>query len=73
MSEAPYTSLVAAYALAGRVDRARSLMAEWDARRRTSPSITDSSRAHEMRGFIALHSRNYAEAQVELLVRTMDG
>ena len=41
-------------------------MAEWDARRRTSPSIRDSSTAHEMRGYIALYTKRYAQAQSEL-------
>jgi eukaryotic-like serine/threonine-protein kinase len=66
MTEAPYTGVVDAYALAGRPDRARSIMSEWDARRRASPSIRDSSRAHEMRGYIALYAKRYAEAQSEL-------
>jgi tetratricopeptide (TPR) repeat protein len=38
MSEAPYTGIVDLYAMAGRPDRARSVMAEWEARRRTTPS-----------------------------------
>ena len=65
MSEAPYTMVVDLYAFAGRPDRARSMMAEWDARRRTSPSITDSSNAHEMRGYIGLEEKQYALAQAE--------
>jgi eukaryotic-like serine/threonine-protein kinase len=66
MSEAPYTMLVDLYAFAGRPDRARSLMAEWDTRRRTAPSLADSLRAHEMRGYIALNAKQYAQAQMEL-------
>jgi tetratricopeptide (TPR) repeat protein len=66
MTEAPYTSIVDLYALAGRPDRARSVMAEWDTRRRTSPTVRDSSLAREMRGHLALSSKRYAEAQVEL-------
>jgi tetratricopeptide (TPR) repeat protein len=66
MSEAPYTAIVELYAIAGRPDRARSTMAEWDARRRTAPSISDTSHAHEMRGYIALSTQRYAEAQAEL-------
>ena len=34
MSEAPYSGAVSAYAIAGQPDRARAIMAEWDARRR---------------------------------------
>jgi tetratricopeptide (TPR) repeat protein len=65
MSEAPYTPIVDLYAFAGRPDRARSLMAEWEARRRTSPSVLDSLRAHEMRGYLALGAKQYAQAQSE--------
>jgi tetratricopeptide (TPR) repeat protein len=66
MSEAPYTVIVDLYSVAGRPDRARSTMAEWDTRRRTTPSTRDSSNAHEMRGYIALYTKRYAEAQSEL-------
>jgi len=66
MSEAPYTGVVDLYAIAGRLDRARSMMAEFDARRRTEPSIRDSSNAHEMRGNIAFYSKRYDEAQAQL-------
>jgi len=66
MSEAPYTGVVDLYAFAGRPDRARALMAEWDTRRRTSPSISDSLRAHEMRGYLALNAKQYGVAQTEL-------
>ena len=66
VGEAPYNMLVAAYALAGHPERARTLMAQWDARRRTSPSIADTTRAHAMRGVIALAMRQYGEAQTQL-------
>jgi tetratricopeptide (TPR) repeat protein len=66
MSEAPYTGIVDLYAMAGRPDRARSVMAEWEARRRTTPSLNDSSHAQEMRGYIAFHGRQYGDAQSEL-------
>ena len=66
MTEAPYTLVIEAYALAGRPDRARALLAEWDGRRRTSPSISDSLSAHQMRGFIALFTKQYAQAETEL-------
>ena len=66
VAEAPYHWGVVAYAFAGRPDRARAVMAQWDARRRTSPSIIDSSRAHTMRGVIALATHEYGEAQTEL-------
>ena len=66
MGEAPYTALVDLYAFAGRPDRARSVMAEWETRRRISPSLRDSSHAHEMRGSLALNAKQYAQAQAEL-------
>jgi tetratricopeptide (TPR) repeat protein len=66
MTEAPYVGIVEMYAVAGRPDRARTMMAEWDARRRTSPTIRDSSLAREMRGYLALYSKRYADAQTEL-------
>jgi tetratricopeptide (TPR) repeat protein len=66
MSEAPYHSLIIAYALAGHPERARALMVQWDTRRRTSPSIADTARAHSMRGVIALAMREYGEAQRHL-------
>ncbi|HEX7979767.1 MAG TPA: protein kinase [Gemmatimonadaceae bacterium] len=66
MSEAPYSGVVDLYALTGRLDRARSMMAEWDARRQTAASISDSSQAHSMRGYIALSAKQYAVAQTEL-------
>ena len=66
MTEAPYYETLATYALAGRVDRARVLLSQWEARRQTSPSIADSSRLHAIRGVIALQSGQYAVAQGEL-------
>jgi eukaryotic-like serine/threonine-protein kinase len=66
MSEAPYHMVVSAYAVAERPERARALLAQWDARRRTSPSIADTTRARTMRGMIALATRQYAEAEREL-------
>ena len=66
MSEAPYIGVVDLYAFAGRPDRARSVLSEWDTRRRTTPSLRDSAKAHEMRGYIALNAKQYAQAQTEL-------
>ena len=62
-AEVPYNLIVAAYTFAGRPDRARSVMAEWDARRATETSVEDTLNAMEMRGHIALASKQYAEAQ----------
>jgi len=73
MSEAPYTQIVSLYAVAGRPDRARSAMAEWDARRRTSPSVRDSALAHEMRGYLALNAKQYAQAQMEFRAADLVG
>ena len=66
VGEAPYNLLVSVYALAGHPERARALMAQWDTRRRVAPSIADTSRAHTMRGVIALSTRQYDEAQTQL-------
>jgi tetratricopeptide (TPR) repeat protein len=66
MTEAPYVLIVTAYALAGRSDRARGLLSEWEIRRRTAPSLADSSAGHEMRGIIALENKQYGAAQTEL-------
>jgi tetratricopeptide (TPR) repeat protein len=41
-------------------------MAEWETRRKMSPSLRDSSHAHEMRGNLALNAKQYAQAQTEL-------
>ncbi len=66
MSEAPYVGVIDLYAITGRPDRARSIMAEWDGRRATAASIRDSTSAHQMRGYIALGAKQYAQAQSEL-------
>jgi tetratricopeptide (TPR) repeat protein len=66
MTEAPYVETVSAYAIAGRMERARAILSQWETRRRASPSIADSSRAHAMLGIIALQSGQYGVAQTEL-------
>jgi tetratricopeptide (TPR) repeat protein len=73
MTEANYEMLVTAYSLAGRPDRARNVLAEWETRRRSSPTTRDSVRAHEMRGVIALASRQFAEAEAELRAADLQG
>src|SRR5919107_706292 len=70
ITEAPYRWVITAYAQAGHPDRARAIMAQWDERRRTSPSIRDTIRAPMARGVIALAARQYGVAQTEL--RTAD-
>jgi tetratricopeptide (TPR) repeat protein len=65
-ADAPYLLAVKAYAMAGRADRARVVMAEWNARRRTSPAVNDSIVQHSMAGSIALAEREYLVAQREL-------
>ena len=65
VSEAPYSEVVVAYALAGHPDKARGVMAQWDARRRAEPAIEDSIRAHGMQGYIALAEHRLADAQRE--------
>ena len=66
MTEAPYAETVSAYAVAGRLDRARAILSQWEVRRQASPSIADSSRLHSMRGVIALQSGQYGVAEAEL-------
>jgi tetratricopeptide (TPR) repeat protein len=66
LTEAPYVAVVQAYALSGRPDRARAIMAEWTSRRSESPSIRDSMFASRMRGEIAVAEGKYAEAQAHL-------
>jgi len=66
MSEAPYTAAVSAYAIAGQPDRARGIMAEWDARRRDASSTRDTIFLHRMRGEIAVAAHDYPTAQSEL-------
>ncbi|PYP76701.1 MAG: hypothetical protein DMD35_17805 [Gemmatimonadetes bacterium] len=65
VSEAPYSDLIAAYALAGQPDKARTMMAQWERRRVAAPAIEDSIRAHGMQGHIALAERRLADAQRE--------
>jgi tetratricopeptide (TPR) repeat protein len=73
MSEAQYGDAVSAYAIAGRPDRARSLMAEWDVRRRNFPSMRDSVIIGRMRGEIAMAVHDYPTAQTELRVTEKQG
>jgi len=66
MSEAPYNEAVSAYAIAGQPERARAIMAEFDARRRDASSTRDSIFLHRMRGEIAVAAHDYPTAQSEL-------
>jgi tetratricopeptide (TPR) repeat protein len=68
MAEAPYEKAVITYAMAGRPDRARAVMTEWDARRRDSPTTRDTVVIHRLRGQLALASKNYAAAESELRI-----
>ena len=61
-SFATYIAVVTAYAFVGRPDRARAVMAQWDAQRRLSPQFVDSIIGRMMEGHIALATRRYAEA-----------
>ena len=65
-TEAPYADLVVAYSLAGRVDRARALMREWDERRSEFSTTRDTIRAQRMRGAVAISEGRYADAQAAL-------
>jgi tetratricopeptide (TPR) repeat protein len=68
MAEAPYEKAVITYATAGRPDRARAVMAEWDARRRELPTTRDTVLIHRMRGHVALASKEYTTAESELRI-----
>ena len=57
-----YVGLVTAYAFVGRPDRARAVMAQWDAQRRRSPAYTDSIVARMMEGHVAFASKRYDAA-----------
>jgi eukaryotic-like serine/threonine-protein kinase len=72
-TEAPYPEVTLAYAAAGRPDRARSVMAEWDARRVESPTTRDTVLGHRMRGAVALAEGKYAAAQGELRITEHHG
>jgi tetratricopeptide (TPR) repeat protein len=72
-SEAPYTEVALAYAAAGRPDRTRSVMAEWEVRRVEFPTTRDSVLAARMRGAAALAEGNYAAAQTDLRVTEHQG
>ncbi|MEO8564470.1 MAG: protein kinase [bacterium] len=73
MSEAPYVLTVIAYATADRADRARAVLAEWDARRATAPTTRDSVLLHRMRGYIALAAKDFPTAQSELRITEKQG
>ncbi|HKP16347.1 MAG TPA: hypothetical protein VJT85_09780, partial [Gemmatimonadaceae bacterium] len=73
MTEAPYSAVVQAYAIAGRPDRARAVMAEWQARRIEAPTVRDSMFAARMHGEIALAEGKYAEAQTYLRFTEREG
>ena len=68
MAEAPYEKAVITYATAGRPDRARAVMAEWDARRREAPTTRDTVLIHRLRGQVALASKDYTTAESELRI-----
>ena len=66
VADAPYLLIVSTFALAGRPDRARAVMAHWDSRRRESRAFSDTTNAHSMRGVIALAEHRFPDAQREL-------
>ena len=72
-TEAPYLEIVLAYAMAGRPDKARTLLAEWEGRRSEAPNIRDSIFAQRMRGVIAIAERKYGEAQAHLRATEQSG
>ncbi len=60
-----YPDLVWLYATAGRPDRARALMDEFDRARRKVSSYTDDQDRHAMAGAIAFAEKRYADAVTE--------
>jgi tetratricopeptide (TPR) repeat protein len=64
LAEAPYVELVMALTMAGRSDRARAVLAQWEARRRTSQTVADTVFKEQMRGFLALAANRYNDAVV---------
>ena len=67
-SEAPYLEVIAAYAFAGRVDRAKAVLADWEAQRREHPTTLDTVRGSRMRGRIAVAAGDLAGARTSLRV-----
>jgi tetratricopeptide (TPR) repeat protein len=62
----PYAQLAYAYALAGRVDLARQMVAGFEDSRRSQGRITDEQDRHLMAGAIAMTERDYPGAIREL-------
>jgi eukaryotic-like serine/threonine-protein kinase len=62
----PYPRLANAYALAGRVDRARQMLAGFEDSRKTQGRYADEQDRHVMAGEIALAERDYGAAIREL-------
>jgi len=67
-SEAPYPQVVAAYAYAGRADKAKVVLDEWEMQRREHPTTQDSARASRMRGRVALAAGDYEAARAHFRV-----
>jgi eukaryotic-like serine/threonine-protein kinase len=66
--EAPYRDAVSTYAFAGRVDRARALLAEWEVQRRANPATRDTAVGSAMRGRVALAAGDIPTAQAQFRV-----
>jgi tetratricopeptide (TPR) repeat protein len=60
--ERPYLQLASVYALAGRADRARAMVAGFDDSRRTVKRDGDDENRHSALGAIAMAEKKYAEA-----------
>ena len=72
-TEAPFRDFVIAYGLAGRPDRARGVLAQWETRRKEFPTVRDSLFRLVMTGAISLAERNFAQAQAALREATRTG
>jgi tetratricopeptide (TPR) repeat protein len=61
----PVRDLTRTYALAGRVDKARTALAAWERTRTLSATAYDSIVRHALQGEIAMAERRYADAVME--------
>jgi len=64
-SSDPYVATSIAYSIAGRPDRARAVLAQWEESRKSATDIEDDNYRHAMRSWIAIASGKYDEAASE--------
>jgi len=68
VSEAPYLEAVSAYAFAGRVDQAKTVLADWETRRREYPTTRDTALGSRMRGRVALAAGDLPTARANFRI-----